>query len=139
MNRRNSLSAIAAALALGALGLPQAAAAADVTLTYAFFAPAKTFPAVQMARQSAARFLNAGSAGEIVFTPGATASLNLVAHAFGSTLKAGDRVLISVAEHHSNFVPWQMLRWCSALWSSAISISTATSRGSTARQRCARQ
>ena len=49
MNRRNSLSAIAAALALGALGLPQAAAAADVTLTYAFFAPAKTFPAVQMA------------------------------------------------------------------------------------------
>ena len=66
--------------------------------------------AYEQARQSAARFLNAGSAGEIVFTPGATASLNLVAHAFGSTLKAGDRVLISVAEHHSNFVPWQMLR-----------------------------
>ena len=66
--------------------------------------------AYERARQSAARFLNAGSAGEIVFTPGATASLNLVAHAFGSTLKAGDRVLISVAEHHSNFVPWQMLR-----------------------------
>ena len=66
--------------------------------------------AYEQARQSAARFLNAGSAGEIVFTPGATASLNLVAHAFGSTLKAGDRVLVSVAEHHSNFVPWQMLR-----------------------------
>jgi cysteine desulfurase/selenocysteine lyase len=66
--------------------------------------------AYERARQSVARFLNAGSAGEIVFTPGATASLNLVAHAFGSTLKAGDRVLISVAEHHSNFVPWQMLR-----------------------------
>jgi CTP:molybdopterin cytidylyltransferase MocA len=66
--------------------------------------------AYERARQSAARFLNAGSAGEIVFTPGATASLNLVAHAFGSTLKAGDRVLVSVAEHHSNFVPWQMLR-----------------------------
>jgi cysteine desulfurase/selenocysteine lyase len=66
--------------------------------------------AYDRARQSAARFLNAGSADEIVFTSGATASLNLVAHAFGSTLKAGDRVLISVAEHHSNFVPWQMLR-----------------------------
>ena len=66
--------------------------------------------AYERARQSVARFLNAGSAGEIVFTSGATASLNLVAHAFGSTLKAGDRVLVSVAEHHSNFVPWQMLR-----------------------------
>ena len=66
--------------------------------------------AYEKARQSAARFLNAGSADEIVFTSGATASLNLVAHAFGSTLKAGDRVLVSMAEHHSNFVPWQMLR-----------------------------
>jgi cysteine desulfurase/selenocysteine lyase len=66
--------------------------------------------AFDQARQSAARFLNAGSADEVVFTSGATASLNLVAHALGSTLKAGDRVLISVAEHHSNLVPWQMLR-----------------------------
>lgn len=62
------------------------------------------------ARRTVARFLNAGSAGEVIFTSGATASLNLVAHTFGNTLKAGDRVLISVAEHHSNFVPWQMLR-----------------------------
>jgi cysteine desulfurase/selenocysteine lyase len=66
--------------------------------------------AYEQARQSAARFLSAGAAGEIVFTSGATASLNLVAHAFGSTLQPGERVLISVAEHHSNFVPWQMLR-----------------------------
>ena len=66
--------------------------------------------AYESARQSAARFLNANSADEIVFTSGATASLNLVAHAFGATLRAGDRVLISVAEHHSNLVPWQMLR-----------------------------
>ncbi len=66
--------------------------------------------AYEQARQSAARFLNADSADEIVFTSGATASLNLVAHAFGSTLQPGDRVLISVAEHHSNLVPWQMLR-----------------------------
>lgn len=66
--------------------------------------------AYEQARQTAARFLNAGAADEIVFTSGATAALNLVAHAFGSTLRRGDRVLLSVAEHHSNFVPWQMLR-----------------------------
>jgi cysteine desulfurase/selenocysteine lyase len=66
--------------------------------------------AYEQARRMVARFLNAGSPDEIVFTSGATASLNLVAHAFGSTLRSGDRVLISVAEHHSNFVPWQMLR-----------------------------
>lgn len=66
--------------------------------------------AFDAARHSVARFLNAGSAEEIVFTSGATAALNLVAQAFGNTLQAGDRVLISVAEHHSNFVPWQMLR-----------------------------
>lgn len=66
--------------------------------------------AYEAARLSAARFLNAASADEIVFTSGATAALNLVAHAFGNTLKAGDKVLISQAEHHSNFVPWQMLR-----------------------------
>jgi len=66
--------------------------------------------AYEGARRSAARFLNAPSAEEIVFTSGATASLNLVAHAFGATLRTGDRVLVSVAEHHSNLVPWQMLR-----------------------------
>ena len=66
--------------------------------------------AYEKARLTAANFLNAGAAAEIIFTSGATASLNLVAHAFGNTLKSGDRVLVSVAEHHSNFVPWQMLR-----------------------------
>ncbi|MDP2135152.1 MAG: aminotransferase class V-fold PLP-dependent enzyme [Sulfuritalea sp.] len=66
--------------------------------------------AYEQARQTAARFLNAGAADEIVFTSGATAALNLVAYAFGSTLRRGDRVLLSEAEHHSNFVPWQMLR-----------------------------
>ncbi|MBK8761978.1 MAG: aminotransferase class V-fold PLP-dependent enzyme [Sulfuritalea sp.] len=66
--------------------------------------------AYDAARASVARFLNAPSADEIVFTSGATAALNLVAHAFGATLRPGDRVLVSQAEHHSNFVPWQMLR-----------------------------
>ncbi len=66
--------------------------------------------AYQRARSQVARFLNAASADQIVFTSGATAALNLVAQSYGSLLKAGDEVLISVAEHHSNLVPWQQLR-----------------------------
>lgn len=66
--------------------------------------------AYDAARASVARFLNAPSADEVVFCSGATAALNLVAHAFGATLRPGDRVLVSQAEHHGNFVPWQMLR-----------------------------
>jgi len=65
--------------------------------------------AYEAARGSAARFLNV-TADELVFTSGATASLNLVAQAFGATFKPGERVLVSQAEHHSNFVPWLMLR-----------------------------
>jgi len=65
--------------------------------------------AYEAARATVAGFLNA-AADEIVFAAGATAALNLVAHAFGATLRAGDRVLLSQAEHHSNFVPWLMLR-----------------------------
>ena len=66
--------------------------------------------AYENARAQAARFLNAAGADEIVFTAGATAALNLVAHAFGATLRPGDEIVVSLAEHHSNFVPWQMLR-----------------------------
>ena len=62
------------------------------------------------ARHSAARFVNAASDKEIVFTAGCTAAINLVAGALAHTLRAGDEVLVSVAEHHSNFLPWQRLR-----------------------------
>lgn len=65
--------------------------------------------AYENARDHVARFLNATSAEEVVFTSGATAALNLVAHGFGATLGPGDEVVISLAEHHSNFVPWQLL------------------------------
>lgn len=65
--------------------------------------------AYEAGRAGVARFLNA-AADEVVFTAGATAALNLVAHALGATLRAGDRVLLSQAEHHSNLVPWLMLR-----------------------------
>ena len=59
------------------------------------------------ARQSVADFLNA-SREEIIWTRGTTESINLVASCYGASLKAGDEVVISTQEHHSNIVPWQM-------------------------------
>src|SRR5712672_4001020 len=47
---------------------------------------------------------------EVVFTGGCTAAINLVAYSYGQLLKRGDRILISELEHHSNIVPWQLLR-----------------------------
>lgn len=61
-------------------------------------------------RERVAKFINAKRAREIIFTKNATESLNLVAYSYGlSVLKPGDEILISVAEHHSNLVPWQMV------------------------------
>lgn len=62
------------------------------------------------AREKVRAFLNAGSSREIIFTHNATESINLVASSLASTLKEGDRILVSLAEHHSNFLPWQRLR-----------------------------
>lgn len=63
------------------------------------------------ARKKVQRFLNAASDKEIVFTRGATDALNLVAYTWGAqNLRAGDEVLITQAEHHSNIVPWQILQ-----------------------------
>ena len=65
--------------------------------------------AFEGARKTVQRFLNARSEREIVFTRNATESINLVARAWGDwALKAGDEVLITAIEHHSNIVPWQM-------------------------------
>jgi cysteine desulfurase/selenocysteine lyase len=65
----------------------------------------------EAAREKVARFLNARAAREIVFTRGATEAINLVASSYGDKfLKAGDEVVISAIEHHSNIVPWQLLR-----------------------------
>ena len=62
------------------------------------------------ARQSVASFINAKSTREIVFTAGTTAAVNLVASSFGDELvKEGDEIIATMMEHHSNFVPWQML------------------------------
>ena len=62
------------------------------------------------ARKTLQRFLNAKKAEEIVWTRGTTESINLVAATWGRAfIKAGDRILVSGMEHHSNIVPWQML------------------------------
>ncbi len=61
-------------------------------------------------RQRVAQFLNAASPAEIVFTRGTTEGINLVAQSWGrSTLTAGDEILITGMEHHSNIVPWQLV------------------------------
>lgn len=62
------------------------------------------------ARATVRRFINARHAHEVIFTRGTTESINLVASSFGETfLTAGDEVIISTMEHHSNIVPWQLL------------------------------
>lgn len=62
------------------------------------------------AREKVREFINAPKANEIVFTKNATEALNLVAYSYGlAFLKPGDEILISIAEHHSNLVPWQMV------------------------------
>jgi cysteine desulfurase/selenocysteine lyase len=62
------------------------------------------------ARDKIARFINAPAAREVIFTHGATESINLVAYAWGlDNLGPGDMVLVTELEHHSNFVPWQYI------------------------------
>ncbi len=64
----------------------------------------------ESARERVRSFINAASKEEIVFTSGATASINLVAFSFGERyVRRGDEVLISELEHHANIVPWQMM------------------------------
>ncbi|MDD2611172.1 MAG: cysteine desulfurase [Bacteroidales bacterium] len=64
----------------------------------------------EAARERVRQFLHADSASEIIFTRGTTESINLVAFSFGEAFcKEGDEIVVSVMEHHSNIVPWQML------------------------------
>jgi cysteine desulfurase / selenocysteine lyase len=66
--------------------------------------------AFEAARERAAKFINARSAEEIVWTRGTTEAINLVANAWGNKfIKAGDVILLTEMEHHSNMVPWQLL------------------------------
>lgn len=80
---------------------------------------AEATEAYEGARDTVARFIGAGRSEEVLFTKNASEALNLAAHSLGARLRPGDEVVISVMEHHSNIVPWQMacersgatLRW----------------------------
>jgi cysteine desulfurase/selenocysteine lyase len=65
--------------------------------------------AFEGARAKIADFIGAAGAQEVVFTKNASEALNLVAHSLGGRLSPGDEIVISVMEHHSNIVPWQLL------------------------------
>ena len=67
--------------------------------------------AYEGAREKVAAFLNAGRKEEVIFTRNATEAINLVAYTFGrERIKAGDEIVLSIMEHHSNIVPWHFLR-----------------------------
>jgi cysteine desulfurase/selenocysteine lyase len=70
----------------------------------------ETTEAYEAARASVARFINAPSTDQIVFTKGATEGINLVASSLGLTLQAGDEIIVSELEHHANIIPWHFLR-----------------------------
>lgn len=64
----------------------------------------------ELSRERIARFFNARESRELIFTRGATESINLVAHSWGrANLKAGDEILLTMMEHHANIVPWQIV------------------------------
>jgi cysteine desulfurase/selenocysteine lyase len=66
--------------------------------------------AFEAARDSVQQFIHAGSREEIIFTRGTTEGINLVAYTWGrQNIKAGDEIIVSTMEHHSNIVPWQIL------------------------------
>ncbi|MBI3522585.1 MAG: cysteine desulfurase [Chloroflexi bacterium] len=70
----------------------------------------RTTAAFEGARERVARFINAPEPREVIFVRNATEGVNLVAYAWGrDNIKSGDRIVTSVLEHHSNFVPWQQL------------------------------
>jgi cysteine desulfurase/selenocysteine lyase len=70
----------------------------------------ETTEAFEAARETVARFLNAERADDIVWTKGGTEAINLVAAGIGRTIRPGDEIVVSEMEHHSNIVPWHMLR-----------------------------
>lgn len=70
----------------------------------------ETTEAYEAGREAARDFLNAPDTDNIIFTKGATEGINLVASALADTIQAGDEIVLSVMEHHSNIVPWHFLR-----------------------------
>lgn len=72
--------------------------------------PSNPTPHRTVHRHARQRFINAAAREEIIFTRGATEAINLVANTWGvKNLKPGDEILLTVMEHHSNLVPWQLV------------------------------
>lgn len=70
----------------------------------------KATDAYEQARQKVANFINAPHTHEVIFTRGTTSAINLVAHSYAmEQLQEGDEILLTVAEHHSNLIPWQQV------------------------------
>ena len=65
---------------------------------------------MEATREKVREFINAKSTSEIVFTRGTTEAINLVASSYGDSLYTGDEIVLTVMEHHSNIVPWQLLQ-----------------------------
>ena len=70
----------------------------------------ETTEAFEVARESVARFLNAEGPDNIVWTKGGTEAINLVASSLGQSIQPGDEIIVTQMEHHSNIVPWHLLR-----------------------------
>ena len=64
---------------------------------------------VEQTREKVRAYINAGSIEEVIFTRGTTEGINLVASSFGQMLENGDEIIVTVMEHHSNIVPWQLI------------------------------
>ena len=64
---------------------------------------------VEQTREKVRSFINAGSIEEVIFTRGTTEGINLVASSYGQMLENGDEIIVTVMEHHSNIVPWQLI------------------------------
>lgn len=75
-----------------------------------FFLSQEATDLMEKTRDKVARYINAASRDEIVFTRGTTEGLNLVASSLGQLLEAGDEIILTVMEHHANIVPWQLLQ-----------------------------
>jgi cysteine desulfurase/selenocysteine lyase len=98
---------------------------------------AEATEAFEGARATIAHFIGAQRSEEVVFTKNASEALNLCAHTLGATLGAGDEIVVSVMEHHSNIVPWQMLaartgatlRWFDVTEGGRLDLEKAVSEG----------
>ena len=65
---------------------------------------------MEATREKVRQFINANTTSEIIFTRGTTEAINLVASSYGDSLYTGDEIVLTVMEHHSNIVPWQLLQ-----------------------------